>query len=78
MCTTVCNLHVFAVVQICGVLCFEAEACDFRGHTVRRQCFGKSVSPFPAALPCSGGGLAVLSLSETVLPEVALPFGSHM
>ena len=24
VCTTVRNLHVFAVVQICGVLCFEA------------------------------------------------------
>ena len=33
VCTTVCNLHVFAVVQICGVLCFEAGACDLiRGY----------------------------------------------
>ena len=28
MCTAVCNLHVFAVVQICGVLRSEADVCE--------------------------------------------------
>ena len=47
VCTAVCNLHVFAVVQICGVLCFEAGACDLI------RWYEDSMRPIPVGGTCA-------------------------